>query len=209
MAAPTIPPGGTLLDTFKRSFTDVPIDAEKENAVSTSEFLDAAESLTTIFGTCPASLEFAWDSISPDDLTQPCRCPGLRGFLPCQERHDGQHQGTHCYHPSLALHPYKPALLTTNCHCTETPRAPTSCPGRLGDHTGAGQERAQGQEARRHGGSALAHTVRNQPANRPTNQPNLHPVETYTPSLPPHCLTTRHQLNPYVCTAASSSHAPR
>ena len=55
MAAPTIPPGGTLLDTFKRSFTDVPIDADKENAISTSEFLDAAESLTTIFGTMPPS----------------------------------------------------------------------------------------------------------------------------------------------------------
>jgi hypothetical protein len=47
---PTIPPGKTLLDTFKRSFTDVPIDAAKGNAVSTTEFLDASESLTTIFG---------------------------------------------------------------------------------------------------------------------------------------------------------------
>ncbi|KAJ9142913.1 Glycolipid transfer protein [Pleurostoma richardsiae] len=46
-----IPPGGTFLDTFKKSFTDVPIDAEKNNAISTSEFLDAAESLTTIFDT--------------------------------------------------------------------------------------------------------------------------------------------------------------
>ncbi|KAH8912433.1 glycolipid transfer protein [Coniochaeta sp. PMI_546] len=44
-----IPPGGTLLDTFKKSFTDVPIDAEKNNAIHTSEFLDAAESLTTMF----------------------------------------------------------------------------------------------------------------------------------------------------------------
>ena len=53
MAAVAIPPGGTLLDTFKQSFTDVPINADKENAIGTSEFLDAAESLTTIFGTCP------------------------------------------------------------------------------------------------------------------------------------------------------------
>ncbi|KAL1874952.1 hypothetical protein VTK73DRAFT_10321 [Phialemonium thermophilum] len=45
----TIPPGGTIVDTFKRSFTDVPIDAEKDNAISTTEFLEAAESLTTIF----------------------------------------------------------------------------------------------------------------------------------------------------------------
>lgn len=49
MSTPTIPPGGTLLDTFKKSFTDVPVDSEKDNAVGTTEFLDAAESLTTIF----------------------------------------------------------------------------------------------------------------------------------------------------------------
>jgi hypothetical protein len=47
--AAQISPGGTLLDTFKKSFTDVPIDADKNNAISTSEFLDAAESLTTMF----------------------------------------------------------------------------------------------------------------------------------------------------------------
>lgn len=49
--AAVIPPGGTLLDTFKKSFVDVPIDAEKDNAISTTEFLEAAESLTTMFGT--------------------------------------------------------------------------------------------------------------------------------------------------------------
>lgn len=52
MSAPTFSPGGTLLDTFKQSFTDVPIDSNNENAISTTEFLDAAESLTTIFGSC-------------------------------------------------------------------------------------------------------------------------------------------------------------
>jgi hypothetical protein len=51
MATAQIPPGGTYLDTFKGSFTKVPIDAEKDNAISTTEFLDAAESLTTMFGT--------------------------------------------------------------------------------------------------------------------------------------------------------------
>ena len=50
MSTLEIPAGGTILDTFKRSFTDVPINAEKDNAISTTEFLDAAESLTTIFG---------------------------------------------------------------------------------------------------------------------------------------------------------------
>ncbi len=50
-ATAKIPEGGTYLDTFKTSFTAVPVDAENGNAVSTAEFLDAAESLTTMFGT--------------------------------------------------------------------------------------------------------------------------------------------------------------
>ena len=50
MASAQIPEGGTYLDTFKGSFTKVPIDAENGNAISTTEFLDAAESLTTMFG---------------------------------------------------------------------------------------------------------------------------------------------------------------
>ncbi|KJZ78066.1 hypothetical protein HIM_02703 [Hirsutella minnesotensis 3608] len=49
MSAPVIPPGGTIVQTFKRSFVDVPIDADKGNAIATTEFLEAAESLTTIF----------------------------------------------------------------------------------------------------------------------------------------------------------------
>uniref|UniRef100_A0A1Y1KMB0 Glycolipid transfer protein domain-containing protein n=1 Tax=Photinus pyralis TaxID=7054 RepID=A0A1Y1KMB0_PHOPY len=49
MSAPVIPPGGTIVQTFRRSFVDVPIDADKGNAIATTEFLDAAESLTTMF----------------------------------------------------------------------------------------------------------------------------------------------------------------
>ncbi|KAJ2971611.1 hypothetical protein NQ176_g7604 [Zarea fungicola] len=49
MSAPVIPPGGTIVQTFKKSFVDVPIDEANGRAVSTSEFLEAAESLTTIF----------------------------------------------------------------------------------------------------------------------------------------------------------------
>jgi len=45
-----IPPGGTYFDTLKRSFVDVPVDKEADNAISTNEFLEAAESLTTLFG---------------------------------------------------------------------------------------------------------------------------------------------------------------
>lgn len=48
MSAPAYPAGGTLVQTFKRSFTDVPVDAS--NAVSTTELLEAAEALTTMFG---------------------------------------------------------------------------------------------------------------------------------------------------------------
>lgn len=44
------PPGGTFLDTLKKSFTDVPVDKENDNAIATSEFLEAAESLATLFG---------------------------------------------------------------------------------------------------------------------------------------------------------------
>jgi len=43
------PPGGTFLDTLKKSFADVPVDKEHDNAVATTEFLEAAESLTTLF----------------------------------------------------------------------------------------------------------------------------------------------------------------
>jgi hypothetical protein len=50
MATTTYPPGTTFLDTLKRSFADVPVNKEKDNAIATTEFLEAAESLTTLFG---------------------------------------------------------------------------------------------------------------------------------------------------------------
>ncbi|KAI1123443.1 glycolipid transfer protein domain-containing protein [Nemania abortiva] len=49
MSAPVVPQGATLISTFKRSFVDVPVDPQNDNAVSTTEFLEAAESLTTMF----------------------------------------------------------------------------------------------------------------------------------------------------------------
>ncbi|KAL8297951.1 hypothetical protein RB600_002799 [Gaeumannomyces tritici] len=48
-SATVIPAGGTFVDTLKKSFVDVPVDKEKDNAIDTAAFLDAAESLTTIF----------------------------------------------------------------------------------------------------------------------------------------------------------------
>lgn len=41
----------TFFDTIQKSFVDVPVDAANDNAIHTSEFLDASESLTTLFGT--------------------------------------------------------------------------------------------------------------------------------------------------------------
>jgi hypothetical protein len=42
------PPGGTYFDG-KKSFADVPIDESKDNAIATTEFLEAAEALTGLF----------------------------------------------------------------------------------------------------------------------------------------------------------------
>jgi len=56
MALPSnssFPAGGTWFDTLRRSFVDVPVDASKDNAIPTTAFLEAAESLTTLFGTFP------------------------------------------------------------------------------------------------------------------------------------------------------------
>ncbi|KAF2136761.1 uncharacterized protein K452DRAFT_322190 [Aplosporella prunicola CBS 121167] len=39
----------TFFDTLGKSFVDVPVDAANDNAIHTTEFLDAAESLTTLF----------------------------------------------------------------------------------------------------------------------------------------------------------------
>ena len=47
---PAYPPGGTWFDTLKKSFTNVTIDSTNDNAIPTSDFLEAAESLTSLFG---------------------------------------------------------------------------------------------------------------------------------------------------------------
>ncbi|KAL8711858.1 MAG: hypothetical protein Q9220_003802 [cf. Caloplaca sp. 1 TL-2023] len=46
----SFPPGGTWFETLKKSFVDVPVDSANDNAIPTSDFLEAAESLTTLFG---------------------------------------------------------------------------------------------------------------------------------------------------------------
>ena len=37
-------------EELKKSFIDVPIDGSKDNAIDASSFLEAAESLSTLFG---------------------------------------------------------------------------------------------------------------------------------------------------------------
>ncbi|KAI5368266.1 Putative glycolipid transfer protein [Septoria linicola] len=44
----SFPPGGTYFDG-KKSFNDVTIDQSKDNAINTTEFLEAAEALTQLF----------------------------------------------------------------------------------------------------------------------------------------------------------------
>jgi hypothetical protein len=75
MAATTsYPPGGTFLDTLKTSFVDVPVDSAKDNAISTTEFLQAAESLTTLFG------KFHFLNHNLELLLTSNRCSWIDGF---------------------------------------------------------------------------------------------------------------------------------
>jgi len=85
----TYPPGGTFFDTIKLSFSDVPL--KDGDAIPTTEFLEAAESLTALFGTSAAvqyGKETQWTDATPD------RCLGICCFHTCQGRYDWQHQGT-------------------------------------------------------------------------------------------------------------------
>ena len=54
------PAGGTWFDTLHKTFDDVHVQANNDNGIPTSEFLEAAESLTTLFGepitSCAASI---------------------------------------------------------------------------------------------------------------------------------------------------------
>lgn len=89
MAAVAQMPAGathTHLQAMKRTFNNVPVAAD--NAISTEEFLEAAESLTTMFG-----MPLFWHlSITPK-LTVPTRPPRLCRLLSRQEGHVGQRRG--------------------------------------------------------------------------------------------------------------------
>lgn len=74
--AAAYPPGGTFFDTVKKSFVDVPVDASKDDAISTTEFLEAAESLTTLFGNPIHFPVCYWNN----NTHRPYRCTRLCSF---------------------------------------------------------------------------------------------------------------------------------
>jgi hypothetical protein len=79
-----VPPGGTFFDTLKRSFSDVPIESGK---IATTEFLEACEGLTTLFGVYVHFLVLS--------CSNKVRCSRFRCLQARQVRHGWQHQGTH------------------------------------------------------------------------------------------------------------------
>ena len=95
------PSGGTWFDTLHKTFDDVPVQANKDNAIPTSDFLEAAESLTTLFGQHPSprTLSIRWKV--PD--LQFGRCSRLNGLHTRQERHGWQYQGLNLLHPTTSL----------------------------------------------------------------------------------------------------------
>lgn len=86
MAPPTYPPGGTFFDTLKKNFNDVPIDESKGNAIATGPFLEASESLTTLFGMC------FYHSIKQQPLMTISRRPRLGRIHTSKVGHGRQHQ---------------------------------------------------------------------------------------------------------------------
>jgi hypothetical protein len=59
MSGPQIPPGQTWFDTHKKSFQDVPVDPS-DKGIATSEFLEAAESTTTLFGGLSSTFDWSF-----------------------------------------------------------------------------------------------------------------------------------------------------
>jgi hypothetical protein len=59
MSGPQIPPGQTWFDTHKKSFQDVPVDPS-DQGIATGEFLEAAESTTTLFGRLSSTLHWSF-----------------------------------------------------------------------------------------------------------------------------------------------------
>ena len=62
------PAGGTWFDTLHKTFDDVHVQANNDNGIPTSEFLEAAESLTTLFGEPPPSILLRSPFLETPDL---------------------------------------------------------------------------------------------------------------------------------------------
>lgn len=88
------PPGGTIVQSLKRTFADVPVDEANGNAVSTVEFLEASESLTTIFGTA-----LSQSSAKKPTTNRAFRCHWRCCFRPRQEGYPWQRRGSSHHTP--------------------------------------------------------------------------------------------------------------
>lgn len=77
------PSGGTWFETLHKTFDDVSVQANNDNAIPTSDFLEAAESLTTLFGELTPLEPQQFRRILSD--LQICRCARLNGIHTCQE----------------------------------------------------------------------------------------------------------------------------
>ena len=77
------PSGGTWFDTLRKTFDDVPVQANNDNAIPTSDFLEAAESLTTLFGELPPPELLYYCGREPS--SQIGRCARLNGIHTRQE----------------------------------------------------------------------------------------------------------------------------
>ncbi|KAF2402099.1 glycolipid transfer protein [Trichodelitschia bisporula] len=92
---------GSFFETLKRSFVDVPLDAASDNAISTTEFLEASESLTGLFDVLGSK---AFTPVKSDILgnvkkvrDQQLAAPGQSGTLQAlvlNELKSGKHTAT-------------------------------------------------------------------------------------------------------------------
>lgn len=86
------PSGGTWFDTLHKTFDDVHVQTNNDNGIPTGEFLEAAESLTTLFGELITLLKCPRSCTRVSSLRLG-RCARFNGIHAGQERHGWQYQG--------------------------------------------------------------------------------------------------------------------
>ena len=82
---------GTWFDGLRRKWQNVPIDASRDNAIATSEFLEAAESVTPLCGLPDLSLNWTMSSICVRLIAS--RSYGLGSIRTCEARYARQYKG--------------------------------------------------------------------------------------------------------------------